>query len=209
MRYNRSLDLLAAAGVFTRSGKIESAAKAFTAAVKDPSFIAALKIIEASNLAAHKAAVKAGKIKANDQGIDSENPGEEFRIDVEENGDRVVQEAKALRQRAKKLLQRADAMCEDDLGFEASADDADLSFLDSKDTTAETDPDGDLDEDEIDDEESEEMDGPETASFIKAFGARIKSSAPSKAAPASKSAPSKTTASSFSRAVRNLNSLKS
>lgn len=181
MKYNRSLDLLAAAGLFSREGKVNSAAKAFTAAVKDPSFTAALRIIEASN--------KAARLKAS-EGIDADMPGEELRVDVEENGDRVVQEAKAMRAKAKALLAAADEM---------ESDDADLSFLDEgEDNTA--DADGDLDEDDMDGGSDEETFN--SASFIKAFGPSKKVKAA--AAPVAK----KLEATAFARAVRNLNAIK-
>ena len=203
MKYNRALDLMAASAGLMRANKIESAAKALAAAVKDPSFVAAMKIIEASNKKAYTAAVKAGVIKA-DTGIDAENPGEEFRMDVEENsGDRVVQEAKAkaLRSQARKLIQRADAMMEDDsddMGGDGDMDEDDTAFLDNE-ATADFDA-GDMDEEAIEDEDvGEEMTGPEQASFIRAFGSRAK------ATPV-KSAVSKTAA--FARAVRNMNALK-
>ena len=218
MKYNRSLDLVAAAGVYSLKGQVNSAAKAFTAAVKDPSFTAALKIIEASNRAAYKAAVKAGTIKANSEGVESDNPGEELRVEVEENGERNVQESR-LRAQAKRLTQKADALKakkapvkaeaeagddaeEEDDGFdmECGTDeaDSDLAFLDGADKTASSDDEGDMSEEEIDGEPTEELSGPEAASFIKAFGQRVKSTTRS---------PKKTTASSFARAVRNMNAL--
>ena len=211
--YNRSLDLMAAAAILAGKGQTENAAKAFTAAVKDPSIAAALRVIESSNKAAYAKASR--RVRANDGSTDSENPGEELRVEVDENGDRTVQEAKAataraMRQRAAKLLTRADAMedCDDDMDaddgdFEATAseegdDDTDMSFLDGDDSTADADMDGDLDEDEIDSEPVET-----SAKFIKAFGARA-AKVPAKAAVK----PVASTASAFARAVRNINALK-
>lgn len=198
--YNRALDLMAAAALLASQGKVESAAKAFTAASKDKSLTAALKIIEASNRKAFRAAVQAGRIKAADQGIAADEPGEEFRVDVKENGDRVVQEAaakvKAMRAQARKLLTRADAM------EEGPEDD----FLDGdEDLEAASDEDGDLDLGEIDTEPTEDDDDDVAveSNFIKAFGAR----AAAKAVQA-KTGKTSVNAGSFARAVRNLNALK-
>lgn len=195
MKYNKALDLMAAAAIFAKEGRVNAAAKTFTAAVNDPSMQAALKVIEASNLKAYS------QVKAN-EGLPAENVGEEFREDVPENGDRVVQQAsaKSLRAQARKLVQQADAMDseEDDSG------DADLSFLDGVDATA--DADGDLDMDDMDDDT--EGFGPESASFVKAFGARASGKAPVKAAAAPAAAAKKVEASAFARAVRNMNAIK-
>jgi hypothetical protein len=199
MKYNRSLDLLAAAMIYARAGKVEQAAKAFSAAANCQSMQAALKVIEASNKAAY---ASAKPVKASDAGIPSENPGEEFREDVPENGDRVVQEATtaaSLRAQARKLTQQAAAI------EAAGEDDAELSFLDADDNTA-ADMDGDLDMDDEDDFGAE-------ASFIKAFGARASGTAPKTATAATKPAApavaSKVNAGAFARAVKNLNVLKS
>ena len=181
--YIRSLDLLAAAAVFARKGRMNAAAKVFAAAVNDPSLTAGLTVIESSNKAAY--ANKAGaKVKANDS-IDSKNPGEEFREEVAENGDRIVQEAAKLRAQARRLVQKADAM-EDGEG------DDNIDFLDGEDSTADADMDGDLDlGDEADDF------GPGSASFVRAFGSPVKAAA----------APKKIESAAFARALKNLNAL--
>ena len=205
MKYNRALDLMAAAMVFAAAGKTDKAAKAFAGAVNCKSMKAALQVIESSNKAAY---AKAKSVKASDAGIPAENPGEEFREDVPENGDRVVQEATAtaasLRARARKLTQQAAAL-------EASGedDDAELSFLDADDNTA-ADMDGDLDADDLDMDDGDDDFGPESASFIKAFGSRASGTAkPAVAAAKPAVAPAaKVSASSFARAVKNLNVLK-
>lgn len=193
MKYIRSLDLLAAAAVMASEGKVNNAAKAFAAAVKCPSLTAGLRAIEATNKKAY-AQAKAGAVKAND-GIPAENPGEELREEVAENGDRVVQEAtaKALRARAAKLLQKADAMDAEE------GEDSELDFLDGDDSL-EADMDGDLDMDDEDDMGGEEFAA--SATFIKAFGQRAAKPVAAAAKPA---AP--VTASSFARAVRNVNAL--
>lgn len=154
MKYIRALDLLAAAAVFAKQGKVNSAAKSFNDAVNDKSIGAALKVIEASNKAAHKAA----KVKANDQGIDADEPGEEFRVEVEENGDRAVQQAKSLRAKARALLAQADAMDGDD-----ELPDDDENFL-----GADADEDGDLDIGDLDE-------GDDMSARVKASAAKPKS----------------------------------
>lgn len=108
MKYNRSLDLMAAAAEAMVAKKPNTAAKYFAAAVADRSITAALKIIEASNAPAHASMVKAAKLEASKKqsqrarrmraGLDAAGepdfePGEELRVEPDENGDRVVQEA--------------------------------------------------------------------------------------------------------------------
>jgi hypothetical protein len=103
MKYNRALDLLCGAAQLLKSGKPNSAAKALAAAIKDPSFTAGLKLINANNEAAYNRSVKAARVEAKRRkmragvddgpGLPDFEPGEELRVDVEENGDRIIQEA--------------------------------------------------------------------------------------------------------------------
>lgn len=107
MRYNRALDLLCAAAEYQRANKPNSAAKAFLAACRDSSIVAALNIVEANNKVAYAKLVKASRIKAKQKslsarkvragietnGIEEDSPGDEFRVEPTENGDRVIQEA--------------------------------------------------------------------------------------------------------------------
>lgn len=96
MRYNRSMDLLAAAVVFAREGKINSAAKAFDEAVSDRSITSALSIIESNNSAAHSKLVRATRVRSDvleDNGVAGDAPGEELRVAPDENDERIVQEA--------------------------------------------------------------------------------------------------------------------
>jgi hypothetical protein len=91
MKYNRALDLLCAAAEFQKAGQPLRAAKALTAAVKDPSLTKAFALVEAANSAAH---AKLTAANFDDAAADDE-PGEDLRIVPEENGDRIVQESAA------------------------------------------------------------------------------------------------------------------
>ncbi len=104
MKYNRALDLLCAAAEYHLSNKPNSAAKAFTAACKDPSIKAALAIVEASNSTAHAKMVAAAKKQQasakrrvrsglEEAGETEFQAGEDLRVEPDENGDRIIQEA--------------------------------------------------------------------------------------------------------------------
>lgn len=94
-RYNKSLDLVAAAMEYFRLGKTDMAAKAFARASKHPTAASAIAIIDASNEKAFTAAREQAKAKAkassnarrrlmaSDADLDLDLPGEELKIDVD------------------------------------------------------------------------------------------------------------------------------
>jgi hypothetical protein len=91
------LDLLCAAVTYRQEGKLTAAAKCFEAAVKDKSISAALRIVESSNAPAHSQLVRASRLKAGTDAFGEldQDIGNELKIEPEENGDRIVQEAGA------------------------------------------------------------------------------------------------------------------
>lgn len=102
MRYNRALDLMASALDLARKGKMVTAAKHFEAAIKCESAAKALAIIESSNSKAYfkllsssrTLRLEAGDIDSKPKsGVADQNPGAELKVQPDENGDRVVQEA--------------------------------------------------------------------------------------------------------------------
>lgn len=102
-KYNRSLDLVAAAMEYFRRGNPDLAAKAFAKASKHPTAASAIAIIDASNEKAFQAVRKAKastigarrRLKA-DADLDLDLPGEDLRVEVDEqDGMPEVQEGAA------------------------------------------------------------------------------------------------------------------
>ena len=95
MKYNRTLDLLCAAVTYRRDGKLTAAAKCFEAASKDPSARTALQIVESFNASAHRQLVRSSRLRSgtDEVGELDEDVGNELKIEPNENGDRIVQEA--------------------------------------------------------------------------------------------------------------------
>ena len=98
MKYNRSLDLLCAAVVYAKKGRVNAAAKCFEAAVRCPSSTTALRVVQANNSEAYSKLVASTRrrIQADidkTMGISDKGPGAELKVEPEEHEDRVVQEA--------------------------------------------------------------------------------------------------------------------
>lgn len=102
MKYNRTLDLMASALLSFKQGKPATAARAFLQAASHTDSGAAVRIINASN---QKAVTASGRqrvsaasawpfsVTASDAMLDRDEPGEGYRVGLEENGDRIVMEA--------------------------------------------------------------------------------------------------------------------
>jgi len=102
MKYNRTLDLMASAVLAFQQGKSATAARAFLQAASHTDSGAAVRIINASN---QKAVTASGRqrvsaasawpfsVTASDAMLDRDEPGEGYRVGLEENGDRIVMEA--------------------------------------------------------------------------------------------------------------------
>ena len=102
MKYNRTLDLMASAVLAFQQGKSATAARAFLQAASHTDSGAAVRIINASN---QKAVTASGRqrvsaasawpfsVTASDVMLDRDEPGEGYRVGLEENGDRIVMEA--------------------------------------------------------------------------------------------------------------------
>jgi hypothetical protein len=104
--YNRSLDLLALAAISARDGKPLNAANFLAQAAQDGSLDKALAVINASNTRAVQASRKSTKattqkvratswpfqVRASEN-AEQDFPGDEFRMEPEENAPREVQEA--------------------------------------------------------------------------------------------------------------------
>lgn len=102
MKYNRTLDLMASAVLAFQQGKSATAARAFLQAASHTDSGAAVRIINASN---QKAVTASGRqrvsaasawpfsVTASDVMLDRDEPGESYRVGLEENGDRIVMEA--------------------------------------------------------------------------------------------------------------------
>ena len=119
MKYNRSLDLLCAAVVYAKKGRVNAAAKCFDAAVRCPSSASALKIVQANNSDAYNKLVASTRrrIQADidkTMGVSDESPGAELKIEPDEHEDRIVQEAE---------FDDLDSLDEDDSDVKSAADD--------------------------------------------------------------------------------------
>lgn len=102
MKYNRTLDLMASALLSFKQGKPATAARAFLQAAAHQDSGSAVRIINASN---QKAVTASGRqrisassawpfsVTASDEMLDRNEPGEEYRVSPDENGDRIVMEA--------------------------------------------------------------------------------------------------------------------
>jgi hypothetical protein len=102
MKYNRTLDLVASAVLAFQQGKPATAARAFLQAASHTDSGAAVRIINASN---QKAVTASGRqrvsaasawpfsVTASDAMLDRDEPGEGYRVGLEENGDRIFMEA--------------------------------------------------------------------------------------------------------------------
>lgn len=191
MSYNRALDLMAAAIVALNKQQPNRAAKSLQAAAKDPSVTSALKIIEASNSKAYKARqLKAG---VDDLGVPDVEPGEEFRVEVDDQDARTVQEATALEARARKMLAKAKQLRADAVTADGDEDDdGDMDFLDDDSEDIEADADGDLDESEMECAATTAV----AASPIKSFATR-----------AGKTVATANTSKAFAQTLRNLNAI--